>query len=305
VHFFKEEKNMIGKKIKGFDLFANIFMGIIVFYCIVPIALLLISSLTDNVSLIKDGYSFIPQQLSLDAYKYLIKSGEKIVNAYGMSFIVTGIGTSISIIITTSLAYAISKYNLPGRKILTFYVFFTMLFNGGLVPTYLMYTGVFQIKNTIFALIIPNILVRAFHVMLMRSYFLTSLPGEVVEAASIDGATEFQIFKKIAIPMSKPIIATVLLFTMIMYWNDWQNGLYYLTTKTNLYTIQNLLNRMIQEIQFLAANADISQVSDTTSIPSATVRMAIAVIGILPIAVIYPFIQKYFVKGITLGAVKG
>ncbi len=296
---------MIGKKIKGFDLFANIFMGIIVFYCIVPIALLLISSLTDNVSLIKDGYSFIPQQLSLDAYKYLIKSGEKIVNAYGMSFIVTGIGTSISIIITTSLAYAISKYNLPGRKILTFYVFFTMLFNGGLVPTYLMYTGVFQIKNTIFALIIPNILVRAFHVMLMRSYFLTSLPGEVVEAASIDGATEFQIFKKIAIPMSKPIIATVLLFTMIMYWNDWQNGLYYLTTKTNLYTIQNLLNRMIQEIQFLAANADISQVSDTTSIPSATVRMAIAVIGILPIAVIYPFIQKYFVKGITLGAVKG
>lgn len=296
---------MTGKKIKGFDLFANVFIAIIVFYCVIPIALLLISSLTDNVSLLKNGYSFFPDKFSFDAYKYLIKSGRKIANAYGMSFIVTGVGTSLSIVITTSLAYAISKYNLPGRKILTFYVFFTLLFNGGLVPTYLMYTGVFHIKNTIIALIIPNILVRAFHVMLMRSYFLTSLPGEVVEAASIDGATEFQIYRKIAIPMSKPIIATVLLFTMIMYWNDWQNGLYYLTTKTDLYTIQNLLNRMIQEIQFLATNADVSQSLDTASIPSATVRMAIAVIGILPITIIYPFIQKYFVKGITLGAVKG
>lgn len=296
---------MTGKKIKGFDLFSNTFMIVIVCYCLIPIVLLLISSFTDNISLIRNGYSFFPQKISADAYKFLIRSGGKIMNAYGMSFLVCGIGTSISIVITTSLAYAISKYNLPGRRILTFYVLFTMLFNGGLVPTYLMYTGIFHIKNTIFALIIPNILVRAFHVMLMRSFFLTSLPGEVIEAASIDGATEFQIFRKIAIPMSKPIIATVLLFTMIMYWNDWQNGLYYLTTKTNLYTIQNLLNRMIQEIQFLATNADVSQASDTTSIPSATVRMAIAVIGILPIASIYPFIQKYFVKGITLGAVKG
>lgn len=293
------------KKISKFDLVGNIVMIIIVCYCLIPLALLLISSFTDNNSLVKNGYSFFPEQLSLSAYEYLVGSGSDIMRAYGMSFVVTGIGTVISILLTTSLAYAISKSNLPGKKFLTFFVFFTMLFNGGLVPTYLMYTGTFHIKNTIFALIIPNLLVRAYYIMLMRSYFLTNLPGEVMEAAAIDGASEFQIFRKVAVPMSKPIIATVIMFTMILYWNDWQNGLYYLTTKTSLYTIQNLLNRMIQEIQFLSTNAVVGQTVDMSTIPSTSVRMAIAVIGILPIAIVYPFVQKNFAKGITLGAVKG
>ena len=293
------------KKISKFDVIGNIIMIIIVFYCLVPLALLLISSLTDNECLVRNGYSFIPEAVSLSAYEYLVGSGSDIMRAYGMSFVVTGIGTIISILLTTSLAYAISKSNLPGKKFLTFFVFFTMLFNGGLVPTYLMYTGTFHIKNTIFALIIPNLLVRAYYIMLMRSYFLTNLPGEVMEAAAIDGASEFQIFRKVAVPMSKPIIATVIMFTMILYWNDWQNGLYYLTTKTSLYTIQNLLNRMIQEIQFLSTNAVVGQTIDMSSIPSTAVRMAIAVIGILPIAIVYPFVQKNFAKGITLGAVKG
>ncbi len=293
------------KKLNGFDIFANIFMLVIVFYCVIPLVLLLVSSFTEETSLIRDGYSFFPKALSLSAYEYLFKSGRKIMRAYAMSFIVTGIGTTMSLLLTTTLAYAISKKNLPGRKLLTFLVFFTMLFNGGLVPTYLMYTGTFHIKNTILALIVPTLLVRAYYVMLMRSYFLTSLPGEVLEAAAIDGASEFQIFGRIAVPMSKPIIATVLMFSMIIYWNDWQNGLYYVTTKTSLYTIQNLLNRMIQEIQFLASNAVVGQSESTATIPSATVRMAIAVIGILPIAVVYPLIQKNFAKGITLGAVKG
>lgn len=293
------------KKLNGFDIFANAFLLVLVFFCIIPLILLVVSSFTEENVLVRDGYSFLPKELSTAAYAYLFKSGKKILRAYAMSFIVTGIGTSLSLILTTALAYAVSKRNLPGRKFLTFFVFFTMLFNGGLVPTYLMYTGTFHIKNTIFALIIPTLLVRAYYVMLMRSYFLTSLPGEVLEAAAIDGATEFQIFGRIAVPMSKPIIATVMMFSMILYWNDWQNGLYYLTTKTSLYTIQNLLNRMIQEIQFLASNAVVGQSESTATIPSATVRMAIAVIGILPIAVVYPMIQKNFAKGITLGAVKG
>ena len=292
-------------KHRKFDIAGNIIMIIIVCYCLIPLALLLISSLTDNESLVRNGYNFIPETWSISAYEYLVGSGSEILRAYGMSFVVTGIGTVISILLTTSLAYAISKSNLPGKKFLTFFVFFTMLFNGGLVPTYLMYTGTFHIKNTIFALIIPNLLVRAYYIMLMRSYFLTNLPGEVIEAAAIDGASEFQIFRKVAVPMSKPIIATVIMFTMILYWNDWQNGLYYLTTKTSLYTIQNLLNRMIQEIQFLSTNAVVGQTVDTSSIPSTSVRMAIAVIGILPIAIVYPFVQKNFAKGITLGAVKG
>lgn len=296
---------MISKKTRAFNIFANVFLICLVAFCIIPLILLVVSSFTDNSTLIVEGYSFFPAKFSLDAYAYLIKSGSQIMKAYGMSFIITGIGTCTSLIMTTMLAYAISRPDLPGKNILTFLVFFTMLFNGGLVPTYLMYTGTFHIKDTFWALLIPNLLVRGYYVMLMRSYFQTNLPEEVLEAAAIDGASAFQIFHKVAIPMSKPIIATVSLFTMILYWNDWQNGLYYLTRRTDLFTIQNLLNRMIQEIQFLSSNASAGQSVDMSAIPSGTVRMAIAVIGILPIAIIYPFIQKNFAKGITLGAVKG
>lgn len=295
------------KKVKPFDIGGNIVLILLSLFCILPIILLIGSSLTDNNTLVLYGYNFIPKKFSIDAYTYLFKSGRYILRAYGMSFIVTGIGTALSLCMTTTLGYVISKSGMPGQRVLTFFVFFTMLFNGGLVPTYLMYTGTFHIKNTIFALIIPNLLLRAYYVMLMKSFFQTNLPGEVLEAAKVDGATEFQIFTKVAIPMSKPIIATVFMFTLIMYWNDWQNGLYYLTTKTSLYTIQNLLNRMIQEIQFLTSDASSVSNLDTAiaNIPSTTVRMAIAVIGILPVLIIYPFIQKNFAKGITLGAVKG
>ncbi len=293
------------KKMSKFSLFANAFLTLAVLFCAIPLVLLLISSFTDNNTLLLNGYSFFPKKVSLAAYKYLFQSSGLIMRAYGMSFVVTALGLAVSISITTMLGYAISRPELPGKKILAFYVFFTMLFNGGLVPTYLMYTGVFHIKNTIMALLIPNLLVRAYYVMLMSSYFRTSLPEEVLEAAMIDGAKETQTFFKIAVPMAKPIIATVTLFIMILYWNDWQNGLYYLTTKTELFTIQNLLNRMIQEIQFLSSNMAAGQTADLSSIPSGTARMAIAVIGVLPIAILYPFIQKNFVKGITIGAVKG
>jgi ABC-type sugar transport system, permease component len=293
------------KRFTKFNIFANIFLTFAVLFCAIPLILLVISSFTDNNTLVMNGYSFFPKKISLAAYQYLFQSSGLILRAYGMSFVVTIMGLIISLTITTMLGYAISRPNIPGKKILTFYVFFTMLFNGGLVPTYLMYTGVFHIKNTILALLIPNLLVRAFYVMLIGSYFKTSLPEEVLEAAMIDGASETQTFSKVAVPMAKPIIATVTLFIMILYWNDWQNGLYYLTTKTELFTIQNLLNRMIQEIQFLSSNLSAGQTADLSSIPSGTARMAIAVIGVLPIAIIYPFIQKNFVKGITIGAVKG
>lgn len=294
------------KKVKGFDIGANIFLIIFSVYCIMPLVLLVGSSFTDNAALVKYGYNFWPKVFSIKAYEYLGSNGGAIMKSYGMSFIVTGIGTVVSLLITTSMGYGISKVNMPGHKLFTFFVFFTMLFNGGLIPTYLMYTGTFHIKNTIFALIIPNLLVRAYYVMLMKSYFQTNLPTEVLEAAKVDGASEFQIYTKVALPMSKPIIATIFMFTLIMYWNDWQNGLYYITTRTELYTIQNLLNRMIQEIMFLTNNAEIATMDATAAnIPSTTVRMAIAVIGILPIAILYPFVQKNFAKGITLGAVKG
>ena len=175
-----------------------------------------------------------------------------------------------------------------------------------LVPTYINYTTVFHVKDTFFGLLVPSLMMSAFNVLLMKSYFVTGVPDEILEAAYIDGANEFQTMWKIAIPLSKPIITTVAMFSGIAYWNDWNNGYIYLTKRTDLYSIQNLLNRLMQNIQALTQNANnMAQAGEGLSqIPSGTVRMAMAALGILPIMIIYPFIQKNFVKGITLGGVK-
>ncbi len=290
-----------------FQTIGHIVMIIMTLCAIVPIVLLFISSITDNDTLIRNGYSFFPEKLSLFAYQYVFKTGNAVPRAYMISFVLTICGTSISLVITTMLAYTLSKKKLPGRNILTFLIFFTMLFNGGLVPTYMNYTNVFNIKNTFAGLLVPMLLMNGFNVLLMKSYFVTGVPEEILEAAVIDGASEFKTFIHIALPLAKPIVATIGLFTAIFYWNDWMNGYVYLTRRTDLYSIQNLLNRMIQNIQFLTQNSD--NISDANvglaSIPSVSVRMAMAVLGILPIIVVYPFVQNNFVKGITLGGVKG
>lgn len=282
-------------------------MCIITACAIIPLILLVISSFTDNDTLIRNGYSFFPEKWSTYAYEYIFTSGDSVVHAYMISFVLTAVGTCCGLVITTLLAYALSKKFLPGRGLITFLVVFTMLFNGGLVPTYINYTTVFNLKNTFLALLVPGLLMNAFNVMMMKSYFVTGVPDEILEAAYIDGATEFQAFFRIALPLSKPIIATIGLFIGIAYWNDWMNGYIYLTKRTDLYSIQNLLNRMIQNIQFLQQNSStISNASvGLASIPSVSVRMAMAVVGVLPIVIIYPFVQNNFVKGITLGGVKG
>ncbi len=292
---------------KIFQIIGNCIMIILSLCAIIPIILLVISSVTDNDTLIRNGYSFLPEKFSLYAYEYVFKTGNSVIHAYGVSFLLTATGTCLSLIITTLLAYALSKKGLPGRNILTFLVFFTMLFNGGLVPTYMNYTRVFGLKNTFLALLIPGLLMNGFNVLLVKSYFVTGVPEEITEAAYIDGASEGRTFYSIVLPLSKPIIATIGLFTGISYWNDWQNGFIYLTKRTDLYSIQNLLNRMIQNIQYLTQSS--TNIADAgvglSTIPSVSVQMAVAVIGILPVVIIYPFIQNSFVKGITLGGVKG
>ena len=295
------------KQEKGFQIFGHIVMTIITLCAILPLILLLISSFTDNDVLVRNGYSFFPEKFSAYAYDYIFNSGNSVVQAYGISVILTAVGTLIGLTITTLLGYALSKKFLPGRGVLTFIVFFTMLFNGGLVPTYINYSTVFGLKNTFYALLIPSLLMNGFNVLMMKSYFVTGIPEALMEAADIDGASEWTAFFRIALPLAKPIVATIGLFIGIGYWNDWMNGYIYLTKRTDLFSIQNLLNRMIQNIQFLIQNS--SSVSNANvglaSIPSVSVRMAMAVVGILPIVIVYPFIQNNFVKGITLGGVKG
>jgi putative aldouronate transport system permease protein len=179
-----------------------------------------------------------------------------------------------------------------------------MLFNGGIVPSYIMWSRYFHISNTYLALILPNLLMSAFYVIMMRTNFQTNIPEAVIEASRIDGAGEFTTLFKVVLPMSKPIIATLVLLVGLHYWNDWTNGLYYIN-KDKYYSIQVLLNRMLQDVQFLMSSAASDSSELAKDIPSVSLKMAVAVMGVLPVLCIYPFFQKYFVKGITVGAVKG
>ncbi|MBP1995358.1 carbohydrate ABC transporter permease [Paenibacillus eucommiae] len=283
----------------------QVIFAVIAVCCLIPFWLLISASLTDENAIIQNGYSFFPGKFSLESYRFLFQDSSVIFNAYGVSIFVTVIGTFASLAIMTLLAYPLSKKDMPLRNFFSFFIFFTMLFNGGLVSTYLMYTNLFDIKNTLLALIIPGLLVNAFYVILLRTFFSVSIPGAVLESAHIDGAGEFKIFLQMVLPLSLPVLATVGLFQVINYWNDWFNGLIYITDN-RYYSIQVLLNTILLNVQYLLDNAEYSsRVDEAGTIPTQGVRIAIAVIGVLPILVAYPFFQKYFVKGLTVGAIKG
>ena len=222
-----------------------------------------------------------------------------------MTFLVTSIGTVVSTFITIFVAYLLSKKDLPGRKFLTFVVFFTMLFSGGMIPTYLVWSQLMHVRDTVWGLICPNLLMSAFNVILIRTYFTSNVPMEICEAAEMDSCSQIRMLFHIYLPLSKPMIATISLFSALGYWNDWINGLYYISVKRDLYTIQNVLNAMQSSIQFLKDNASAGMTEFAMNLPSMGVRMAIAVIAVLPIMVIYPFFQKSFVRGIVIGGVKG
>ncbi|MGG1553732.1 MULTISPECIES: carbohydrate ABC transporter permease [Paenibacillus] len=294
------------KENQGWQWAAHTVMILFSLTCLLPFALLVMSSITDETTILQNGYSFFPKQFSLTAYQYLWEQSSLIFNAYGITFLITIVGTVASLAITSMLAYPLSRRDLPGGTFFAFVLFFTLLFNGGLVPTYLVYTQLLDMKNTLWALIIPGLLMNGFNVLLMRTFFMTTIPVPVLESASIDGATEFKMYYKIVLPLSLPILATVGLFQGLAYWNDWNNGLIYVTDP-KLFSLQNVLNRIMSDIQFLASNGDLgaSAGAKVAQLPSETFRMAIAVIAVIPILIAYPFFQKYFVKGMTIGAVKG
>lgn len=290
---------------KSFNRVATVILTILVIIVMMPILLIVIASFTSETALIQNGYSYLPKAWSLDSYYYMVKQGIVIARAYGVSFFVTIVGTAASVLLTAMLAYPMSRKSFKYRNVLAFFVFFTMLFNGGIVPSYIMWTRFLQIKNTIWALILPNYLVTAFNVILVKNYYANNVPDSLVEAAQIDGASEFTIFRRIMLPLAVPSVATISLFTGINYWNDWINGLYFISSE-KLYSIQLLLMKIMNNIQALRTNSNASLLgTGAVSLPGTSIRMAMAVIGILPIVIIYPFVQKYLVKGVVVGAVKG
>ncbi len=281
---------------------AHIVMIILAILAIAPFWLLVSSSLQEQSSIMADGYLFFPKLMSLDAYAYLIQEGQQIFRAYMVTIITTVSGTIVSLILVSMTSYVLSIKDLPGGKFIFVMILLTMLINGGIVSTYITYTNIINIKNTIFALIVPNLLLNGFNVVLVRNYIKNSIPGELEEAAKIDGASLLRIYTTVILPLSKPILATVGLLTAIGYWNDWTNGLYFITD-SKLNSIQLLLNQINNSAQYFASHSELK--IPVTDIPTVGIRMAVSVIVIIPIVLAYPFFQKYFEGGITMGAVKG
>lgn len=272
---------------------------------LVPFILLLAASFSDETAVMVSGYSILPREFTVDAYAYIATRAADIGKSYLMTIVVTAIGTFLSIMITSMFAYTLAMDFVPGVKVLNFLCIFTMLFSGGVVGSYYIWANVFHVRDTIWALIFPNLMLNAFNIILVKNYYINSIPPALRESARIDGCSEFKIFWKIVMPLSIPINATIGLMTGLAYWNDWTNGMYYLTERggSQYYTIQLMLNRISENITWLSSAAQGSGIS-TASVPTTTARMAIGVLGLLPVLIVYPFLQKYFVKGITVGAVK-
>lgn len=290
---------------KRLETFAHIFMILLTILAAAPFVLMVSGSFTSDGALIRTGYRFLPSEFSTDAYKYLFAEWGQIGRAYLLTIIVTVVGTTVSLVFTSMAAYALSQRDVPGLSIIFVLFLIPMLFNGGIVSLYINYTQIFPVKDTLLAYIVPNYLVSAFNIILVRNYIRSSIPASLAEAAEIDGAGVFRVFRSIVLPLSKPILTTTGLLTAVAYWNDWTNGLYFVTD-SKLYTIQVLLDQMNKNVQFMASHSDNSMVTaGAISVPTISIRMAIAVIGILPILIAYPFFQKYFESGITMGAVKG
>ncbi len=298
----KKKKKVYNEGFTGItNVIANIILAILAISCVFPFVFVIIISLTSEQSLLENGYSIFPKEWSLDAYKYLIQSGGSLLQSYWVTIKVTILGTIINVSMVSTYAYALSRKNFKYRKQFTFLVFFTMLFGGGMVPSYIVMTQVLGLKNTIWALVLP-LAFNSFNIIVMRTFFQKSVPDSIIESARIDGASEFRIFVKIVVPLALPGIATIALFSTLAYWNDWFNAMLYVDYQ-ELVPLQHMLMKIEKNMEFIRQNAMLSG-EVMSSLPQESVRMAMVVISTLPIALTYPFFQKYFISGLTVGGVK-
>ena len=300
----KSKNKIVEKDVAVVKVIAYVVLSVMSILAIAPFVILLSASFSSEASLAKDGYGFFPTEFSTAAWEYLWQARGVIFKAYGLTIVVTALGTVLSVFISSMFAYGLIQ-RLKINKALMVMLVITMIFSGGMVSSYYVWAQWFNIRNTFMALVFPNLLTSAFTIILIMSYYKSSIPSELLEAARIDGAGEFRIYFNVILPLSVPILATVALMQALRYWNNWTNGYYFIDGRhTDLYTIQHLLNQMNQEITFLQSNPNF-QLQAGTELPQSAVRMAIAFIGVLPIIVSFPFFQKYFAKGLTLGGVKG
>lgn len=294
------------KKFKLSSVLINLFFIIGSLMFILPFVLIISASFTEENALLEQGYKLIPPVFSTEAYKYVFRSPEQLIDSYKVTIIYSGIATVLAVMVMSMMAYPLAKPNYKYKKPATYIILFTMLFSGGLVPQYIWFTRYLHLGDTIWVYVFPY-LVSGFHVIVIKTFF-QGLPQSLTEAAKIDGASELQTYFKIVLPLSKPVIATIALLNLLGRWNDWNTALIYIQS-TELYSLQYLLQKILREVEFVQAMAESSPVAglslDLTSLPSETIRFAMCIVAAGPMLVVFPFFQKYFAKGLTVGAVKG
>ena len=289
----------------GTEAAFHVIVGLFSICCIIPFVFVIIISLSAESSIREIGYSFIPKAWSLDTYRYAIQRLPQIWRSYFNSILITVIGTVLSTLMCALYSYALFRPDFKYRGFFTFFSFFTMIFGGGLIPTYIVCKNLLGMNNNYAALIVP-MLVSPFNIIIMRTFFQTSVPDAIIESAKIDGARQIRIFAQIVLPISLPAIATIGLFYTFAYWNDWMLAMYYLNTnRQDLFPMQYVLINLENNIDFLTRNSQFMTPGENNNLPSETVRMTMVVISVVPIACSYPFFQKYFISGLTIGAVKG
>ena len=285
------------------SLWVHIFFILFGLACLIPFLVIVSASFSDEMDLARYGFGLIPPKIDLTAYAYLFENPRTIINAYRVTIFITVVGTFLGTLFIAMVAFTLARNNFRFRSILTAYIFFPTLFSGGLVSSYLINTQYLHLRDNLLALILPS-LINVFHVIMVRTFFM-QLPESLFEAAKMDGASEYMLFFEIALPLSKPVIATVAYLGALSKWNEWYNAMLYIRNE-DLIPLQYMLQRMMMSIQsLLDSMQSVPAMVDITSLPGENLRMAMLVVAIGPMMLVFPFFQKYFVKGMTVGAVKG
>jgi putative aldouronate transport system permease protein len=293
------------KKLDWPPLIIHVIFILITISMLLPFAMVIIISLSDEQSIIHRGFQFIPDKFSLLAYSYFLKTPGLIVRAYGVTITVSIVGTFLSLILTSTLGYTLSRRDYGLHRATSFYVFFTMLFSGGLVPFYILMTQWLHLKDSIWAMIIPGLL-SPFNVLIMKG-FMSKIPTEIIESAKIDGAREWRIYFRFILPLSKPALATLGLFILFGYWNEWFNALLFINNE-KLMPLQLLLVRALNTIDFITSRPEFARAMitlDRSQLPKMSAKFAVVVLSAGPMLLVFPFFQRFFVKGLTIGAIKG
>lgn len=287
---------------KSFTLLGYGVMVIITIICVVPFWLIVAASISDEATILREGFKLWPRTVSLDAYRSIFQGSKALLHSYLVTIFVTSVGTLLALLLTSMTGYVLIRVDFPHRNGIAFFIYFTTLFSGGVIPTYILFVKYLALKNTVWVLIL-SCLLSPWNIFLMRN-FMKSIPYSLVEASKIDGANDLQIYTAVMVPLSKAGLATVGLFIALNYWNDWYHASLYITQEA-LYPLQYLLYRMLSNAEYMKQAAAAGIFLDTVSLPSETLKMATALVVTGPILLLYPFVQKYFVKGIMIGSVKG